>query len=254
VVERLNLINCLKGALERDEFYLYYQPQYDARSSRIVGLEVLLRWENRHLGMVPPSRFISVAEETRLIIPIGEYVLRSALAFLRKLRGMGHDQLTMCINISIIQLMQKDFTGMVLNILKENSIPSGLLELEITESVMMESASVVLENIEDLRKAGVRIALDDFGTGYSSLNYLMDLPINTLKIDKSFIGNIGHGKENQLLVSTIMNIGRRLGLSTVAEGVEHREQLEYLIRRKCERVQGFLLSKPLPQAEIELLL
>ena len=128
------------------------------------------------------------------------------------------------------------------------------MELEITESVMMESASVVLENIEDLRKAGVRIALDDFGTGYSSLNYLMDLPINTLKIDKSFIGNIGHGKENQLLVSTIMNIGRRLGLSTVAECVEHREQQEYLIRRKCERVQGFLLSKPLPQAEIELLL
>ncbi len=254
VVERLNLINCLKGDLERDEFYINYQPQFDTRSGRIIGLEALLRWENRHLGNVPPSRFISVAEETRLIIPIGEYVLRSALSFLGKLRRMGHNELIMCINISIIQLMQKDFTDMVLDILKENRIPCEFLELEITESVMMESASVVLENINNLRRAGVRIALDDFGTGYSSLNYLMDLPINTLKTDKSFIDNIGHVKGNQLLVSTIMSIGRRLGLSTVAEGVEHPEQLDYLKRRKCERVQGFLLSKPLSQAEIVMLL
>jgi len=254
VVERLNLINCLKGALERNEFYLCYQPQYDIRTNRIVGLEALLRWKNEHLGTVPPSRFITIAEETRLIIPIGEFVLRSALAFLGKLREMGHDRLSMCINISIIQLMQKDFTSMVLDILEENNIPSEFRELEITESVMMESASVALENIDSLRKAGVKIALDDFGTGYSSLNYLMDLPINTLKIDKSFIDNIGRGRENQLLVSTIMNIGRRLGLSTVAEGVELHEQLEYLRRRRCERVQGYLFSKPLSQDDTELLL
>ena len=148
----------------------------------------------------------------------------------------------------------EEFTGMVLDILNENQIPCVLLELEITESVMMESISTVLENINQLREAGVKIALDDFGTGYSSLNYLMHLPINTLKIDKSFIDHIGRGKENDLLVSTIMNIGRRLGLSTVAEGVEYQEQLDYLARRKCERVQGFLLSKPLSQADTELLL
>ena len=206
------------------------------------------------MGMVPPSRFISIAEETRLIIPIGEFVLRSALGFLKKLREMGHDSLIMCINISIIQLMQKDFTSMVLDILNENQIPCELLELEITESVMMESVSTVLENINLLRGAGVKIALDDFGTGYSSLNYLMHLPINALKIDKSFIDHIGRGKENELLVSTIMNIGRGLGLSTVAEGVEYQEQLDYLSKRKCERVQGFLLSKPLSQADTELLL
>lgn len=254
VVERLNLINYLKSALEYNELFIAYQPQYDTRNKKIVGLEALLRWQNKYLGVVPPSRFISIAEETRLIIPIGEFVLRSALGFLRKLREMGHDRLIMCINISIIQLMQKEFTGMVLDILNENQIPCELLELEITESVMMESISTVLENINQLREAGVKIALDDFGTGYSSLNYLMHLPINTLKIDKSFIDHIGRGKENDLLVSTIMNIGRRLGLSTVAEGVEYQEQLDYLARRKCERVQGFLLSKPLSQADTELLL
>lgn len=254
VVERLNLINYLKGALECNEFTIHYQPQYDIRNKRIVGLEALLRWENKYLGKVSPAKFIPIAEETRLIVPIGEYVLRSALAFLRKLREMGHDQLIMCVNISTIQLMQKDFTGMVLDILRENQIPSRFLELEITESILLDSAAPAMENIAVLREAGVKIALDDFGTGYSSMNYLMRLPINTLKIDKSFIDNIGQARGNELLVSAIMNIGRRLGLTIVAEGVEHQEQLEYLLRRKCDRVQGFLLSKPLCEEETELLL
>lgn len=254
VVERLNLINYLKGALDNGELRVIYQPQYDIRNGKIVGLEALLRWENSRLGAVPPSRFIPVAEETRLIIPIGEFVLKTSLAFLRKLRDMGHGELMMCVNISIIQLMQKDFTRMVLDLLEEHGIPTHLLELEITESVMLETSSTVLENIRSLRDAGVKIALDDFGTGYSSLNYLMHLPINTLKIDRSFIENIGRGRDKELLISTIMNIGRKLGLSTVAEGVEHREQLEYLKKRKCERVQGFLLSRPLSPADTELLL
>ena len=143
---------------------------------------------------------------------------------------------------------------MVLDILNENQIPCELFELEITESVMMESSIYGAGEYQPVAGAGVKIALDDFGTGYSSLNYLMHLPINTLKIDKSFIDHIGRGKENELLVSTIMNIGRGLGLSTVAEGVEYQEQLDYLSKRKCERVQGFLLSKPLSQADTELLL
>mgnify|MGYP000037987536 FL=1 len=254
VVERLNLINCLKGALESNEFTIHYQPQYDIRSKRIVALEALLRWENRYLGRVPPSRFIPVAEETGLIIPIGEYVLRSALAFLKKLREKGYDQLIMCVNISIIQLMQKDFIGKVLDILEEYGIPSRFLELEITESVMLESVASARENILLLREAGVKIALDDFGTGYSSLNYLMHLPISTLKIDKSFIDNIGQARGSDLLVSAIMSIGRKLGLTTVAEGVEHREPMNYLMRRKCDRVQGFYMSKPLPEAGVESLL
>lgn len=254
VVERLNLINCLKGAMEANEFVVHYQPQYDIRSKRIVALEALLRWENRYLGKVPPSRFIPVAEETGLIIPIGEYVLRSAAAFLKKLRDKGHDRLIMCVNISIIQLMQKDFTGKVLDILSEYQIPCRFLELEITESIMLESVASAQENILLLREAGIKIALDDFGTGYSSLKYLMHLPISTLKIDKSFIDNIGQARESDLLVSAIMTIGRKLGLTTVAEGVEYQEQLDYLMRRKCDRVQGFFMSKPLPEAGVESLL
>jgi len=254
VVERLILINCLKGALEGDEFIVHYQPQFDTRSKRIVALEALLRWENRYLGRVPPSRFIPVAEETGLIIPIGEFVLRSALAFLKKLRERGHDQLIMSVNISIIQLMQKDFTGLVLDLLQEYRIPSCFLELEITESIMLESVAAAQENILLLREAGVKIALDDFGTGYSSLNYLMHLPINTIKIDKSFIDHIGQARESGLLVSAIMTIGRKLGLTTVAEGVEFQEQMDYLMRRKCDRVQGFLLSRPLPESDVEMLL
>jgi len=181
-------------------------------------------------------------------------VLRSALAFLKKLREKGYDQLIMCVNISIIQLMQKDFIGKVLDILEEYGIPSRFLELEITESVMLESVASARENILLLREAGVKIALDDFGTGYSSLNYLMHLPISTLKIDKSFIDNIGQARGSDLLVSAIMSIGRKLGLTTVAEGVEHREQMNYLMRRKCDRVQGFYMSKPLPEAGVESLL
>ena len=250
IIERLNLTNYLRGALENDEFIVYYQPQYRVRDRKVIGFEALLRWNSPKLGMVSPVRFIPVAEESKLINPIGEYVLRTALSFLKRVNCMGYGQFLMCINISIIQLMQKDFIGKVLKLLEEYDIPSEFLELEITESVLMESIASVIHNIILLRKAGVKIALDDFGTGYSSLNYLTQLPINTLKIDKSFIDNIGHVKEKSLLISTIVDIGRKLGLSIVAEGVEMQEQLDYLTRRRCDRVQGFLLSKPLPENEI----
>ena len=250
IIERLNLTNNLRGALENDEFLVYYQPQYRIRDMKVTGFEALIRWNNPKLGMVSPVKFIPVAEESKLINPIGEYVLRTALSFQKRVNGMGYGQFLMCINISIIQLMQRDFTDTILKLLDEYEIPSELLELEITESVLMESVASVIHNIILLRKAGVKIALDDFGTGYSSLNYLTQLPINTLKIDKSFIDNIGHVKEKSLIISTIVDIGRKLGLSIVAEGVEMQEQLDYLLKRRCDRVQGFLLSKPLPENEI----
>lgn len=251
IVERLNITNCLRDALDNDELMVYYQPQYRIIDHQIVGFEALLRWNSPKLGMVPPQKFIPIAEESKQINPIGEYVLRTAIAFLGKINRMSGMRYMMCINISIIQIMQKDFTETVLGILKEYGVPSELLELEITESVLMESIASVIHNIMLLRKAGVKIALDDFGTGYSSLNYLTQLPINTLKIDKSFIDNIGHVKEKSLLISTIVDIGRKLGLSIVAEGVEMQEQLDYLTRRRCDRVQGFLFSGPLPGGDIE---
>ncbi|MCX7772543.1 MAG: EAL domain-containing protein [Clostridia bacterium] len=247
ILERLNLRNYLKSALDHEEFLVYYQPQFRARDKKIVGFEALMRWKSPTMGMVSPAKFIPVAEESRLIIPLGDWILDKALAFLRKIHETGDHTVVMSINISVIQLIQRNFSDTVIKCLEQYDIPPETLELEITESVMMESVESVLQNIVVLRNKGVRIALDDFGTGYSSLNYLTKLPINTLKIDKSFIDNIGHVKEKSLIIGSIVEIGRKLGLSIVAEGVETQEQYEYLLRRRCERIQGYLFSKPIPE-------
>lgn len=250
IVERLNLRNSLKAAMENGEFILYYQPQYRSRDRKIMGFEALVRWKSKSLGMIPPSKFIPVAEESKLIIPLGEWILEEAIKFIKKIHSRGYPDLIISVNISVIQLIQRNFSETVLHLIQEYDLPPESLELEITESVMMESVDSVLHNIVILRSAGIRIALDDFGTGYSSLNYLTQLPINTLKIDKSFIDDIGQVKEKGLLLGSIVEIGRKLGLSIVAEGVETEDQLSYLARRNCERVQGYLFSKPIPEEDV----
>ncbi len=250
IVERLNLRNSLKAALDHGEFLLYYQPQYWSRDKSIMGLEALVRWKSKSMGLVSPAKFIPIAEESKLIIPLGDWILEEALKFLRKVHDQGHRYLIMSVNISPIQLIQRNFAETVLCLLEKYELYPDNLELEITESAMMESVELVLHNIIILRNKGVRIALDDFGTGYSSLNYLTKIPINTLKIDKSFIDNIGQVKEKSLLISSIVDIGRKLGLSIVAEGVETENQFDYLQRRHCERIQGYLFSRPLPEEEV----
>jgi len=250
ILERLNLQNNLRAALDKNEFVLYYQPQFRATDKRIMGFEALVRWNSESMGMVSPAKFIPIAEETHLIIPLGEWILEEAIKFIKKLHKLGHTDLMMSVNISNIQFNQKDFSEFVINLLKKYDLPPKNLEIEITESVMMGSMDNVINNMNRLRETGIRIALDDFGTGYSSLNYLTKIPINTLKIDKSFIEDVGLKREKNLLVETIVNIAHGFGLSIVAEGVETEEQYVYLLDRKCERIQGYYFSKPLPEDKV----
>jgi len=250
ITERLNIRNQMKMALTNNEFMLFYQPQFRASDKKIMGFEALCRWNNKALGMIPPSKFIPIAEDSKLIIPLGDWILEEAVKFLKKLHDKGHKDLKMSVNISIIQLLQKNFSDKVQGLIEAYGIPAGCLELEITETGMMQSYELVVDNILILKEKGVRIALDDFGTGYSSLNYLTELPLDTLKIDKTFIDNIDQEKEKSLLTGTIIEVGRKLGLSIVAEGVETENQFRYLARKKCERIQGYFFSEPLPADEV----
>ena len=247
IVERLNLGNSLKMALENKEFTLYYQPQYLTKNKEIIGFEALVRWINKSMGIVSPGKFIPVAEESGLIIPLGDWILEEAIKFIKNIHRQGHPNMIISVNISAIQLIQDNFSDKVAELLKKHDLAPEFLELEITETVMMESIDSVINNINRIREMGVSIALDDFGTGYSSLNYLTKIPINTLKIDKSFIDNIGIMGEKDSLIGSIVDIGQRLGLSIVAEGVETEEQYNYLVKKRCERIQGYFFSKPLPE-------
>ena len=249
VRERMMVERHLRSALQNNELLLYYQPQLDVKTGKISGFEALLRWDNPELGFVPPLKFIGIAEETHLIVSIGQWVLRSACLFLKGLHIRGHSDLTISVNISILQLLQEDFVDTVLQVLESTGINPMYLELEITESILMESYQTISDKLCRLKDMGVKIALDDFGRGYSSLSYLKQLPINTLKIDKSFIDGINSGEAADSLTGTIVMIGRKMGLTILAEGVESREQMEYLTKHRCQKIQGFLISKPLPQDE-----
>lgn len=250
IVERLNLRNSLKVALENNEFVLFYQPQYRSSDRKIMGFETLIRWKNKLLGMVSPAKFIPAAEESGVIIPLGDWILEESIKFIKEIHRLGHNELIISVNISVVQLNQEGFAERVIELLEKYELPAEKLELEITESIMMDSLDTLIYNIDMIRQAGVHIALDDFGTGYSSLNYLTKIPINTLKIDKSFIDTIGHASERTLLLDSIMEIGHSLGLSIVAEGVETEEQYLYLKKIKCERIQGYYFCKPVPEDQI----
>lgn len=249
ILERMRIENNLHKALENHEFVIHYQPQIDIGTQSISGFEALVRWNSPEMGLVSPLRFIKIAEDCKLIIPLGEFVLKNACRFIKMVNELGYAGYTVSVNVSIIQLMQEDFVDMVLETLEEIKLDSKYLELEITESILMESFEENNNKLELLRRKGVGIALDDFGKGYSSLSYLKQLAISTLKIDKSFIGSITKSNKDDMLTGNIIQIGRQMGLSVVAEGVETREQLDYLISNKCEKIQGFLFSKPLPENE-----
>lgn len=249
LMDKINLENNLKTALENNEFTLNYQPQLDVQNSKIIGLEALLRWNNPKLGRIPPDKFIPAAEEMGLIIPIGEWVLKTACEFLVKLHNLGFNYLTISVNISIVQLIQPNFPDIVLRILKESGLHPEFLELEITETVLMENIESNTEKLRRLKAIGVRVALDDFGKGYSSLNYLKSLPISTLKIDKSFMDDVLVDSCTEYVVSSIILLGHKMGLKIVAEGIEEEDQLEYLKASECNFLQGYLLSRPLPDED-----
>ncbi len=252
--ERMTLEKYLHSAMDNNEFQLHYQPQLDLKSNRVTGLEALLRWNNPDLGFVSPMKFIKVAEDTRMIIPLGEWVLVQACDFLSHLHKQGLTHLTMSVNISTLQIFQADFNSKVLKILDYFKIDPHMLELEITETLLIESFDIVHSRLTELREKGIGIALDDFGKGYSSLNYLKQLPISTLKIDKTFIDNITVISENKTITRHIINMGRSMGMAVVAEGVEYEEQMDYLKKYECDKIQGYLFSKPLPQSEVEKIL
>jgi len=250
VSERMELEKYLRSAIEKGELELYYQPLVELATGKISGFEALLRWNSKELGFVSPLKFIKVAEESGLIIPIGEWVLRNACFFLKKLHSIGHGNINMAVNISIIQLMQDDFVQTILHLLDFINLKPQHLELEITESIFMKSYGLTNHKLEQLRQKGIKIALDDFGQGYSSLSKLHNLPIDTLKVDKVFVDGIISDKSSKAIAEMIIMMGHKIGLTVLAEGVETQEQMDYLTEHKCDKMQGYLFSKPIPEKEV----
>ncbi|AOZ93077.1 ABC transporter substrate binding protein [Paenibacillus crassostreae] len=248
--ERMVIESHLRDAITNQEFSLQYQPQVNLHNGETYGFEALIRWNNPELGFVSPLTFIKVAEDCQLIIPIGEWALRTACVFIKNIHDQGYEGYRVSVNISVVQLMQDAFTSMVLTVLEETGLSPEYLELEITESIIMESLERNISKLQLLREKGIAIALDDFGTGYSSLSYLRQLPITTLKIDKSFIDSFLGRNGDISITSSIISVGHDMGLEVVAEGVELEEQLSLLKELKCDKVQGYFISKPIPSNEV----
>ena len=243
---RFNLESCLHGALERGEFALHYQPQVDLVTGRVSGMEALLRWTHPELGAVPPDEFIPLAEETGLILPIGEWVLRTACAQLRRWLDDGLPAGRICVNVSPVQFSQQGFARLVADVLQETRLEARHLELEITESLMMRDEAWTRSMLEELRSQGVSVAIDDFGVGYSNLRRISEFPVSRLKIDRSFVQGVEQLGRNATIVNAIISMARALNLEVVAEGVESFEQLLQLRDQQCHEAQGYLLGKPVP--------
>jgi diguanylate cyclase (GGDEF)-like protein len=248
--KKLALETNLRTALEKEQLYLVYQPKIDITRNVIIGVEALLRWKHPAMGHVSPLEFIPIAEESGLIIPIGEWVLRTAFRQLREWHNAGFDDLTMAVNLSSSQLSRPGFEKIVENALAEAGIGADRAELEITENVAMRNIDSAIITLEKLKKMGMSIAMDDFGTGYSSLGYLRKLPIDTVKIDRSFVSEIPDSKEGTLIAQTIIAMAHSLNLSLVVEGVENVKQLNFFRQHGCHVVQGYLFSKPVSADEI----
>ncbi|WP_248731146.1 GGDEF and EAL domain-containing protein [Pseudomonas sp. MWU13-2517] len=248
------LESAIRQALERDEFVLHYQPKLDLKSGRIVGAEALIRWFQPRSGWVGPAEFIPVAEDSGLIVPLTQWVLRRACEQAQAWSEMGLPPLCMSVNISSIDFRQRDFVENLAAILKQTGLPPTQLELEITESVLMQNVDATVITLNRIKAMGVRLALDDFGTGYSSLSYLRRFPIDVLKIDQSFIHGLSVNNQDAQLISAIIGMGKSLDLNIIAEGVESLEQLKFLQAERCEEGQGFLFSKAVPSQDFALLL
>jgi len=244
--ERLALEHSLRRALERNELLLHYQPKVNLETGRIVGAEALLRWQHPEWGLIAPERFIPIAEETGLIVQIGAWVIRTACNQARLWQDAGLPPVIMSVNLSARQFRQESFVKEVTQILHETGLKPEQLEMELTESMLMHNANAAISILAGLKSIGVRLSLDDFGTGYSSLSYLSRLPIDTLKIDRSFVQHIGDQDEcgNGILAQAIISLGHSLNLTVIAEGVETGEQLKFLKAHQCDEVQGFYFCKP----------
>ncbi|MCP3763859.1 EAL domain-containing protein [Domibacillus sp. A3M-37] len=244
VTMKVNLENGLRKAIEMNELSVVYQPKLELGTGKVVGLEALLRWRNSHFGNVSPSTFIPIAEDTGLITKLGDWVLREACLQIKRWINEGIQDIKVSVNVSTIQFMQKDFIEKVSSILKEISLDPEYLELEITESSTLDM-DIAIHKLKRLKQLGIMISIDDFGSGYSSLSHIKNLPIDILKIDKSFIDDIENDKSNAAIVSTILSLARNLDLVVIAEGVENERQYQFLQEKGCDQIQGYFISKPL---------
>ncbi|AMV71224.1 EAL domain-containing protein [Desulfuromonas carbonis] len=251
---RLIMENGLRKALEREEFRVHYQPKVAMDSGRVTALEALLRWEHPTLGLLPPGEFISLAEETGLIVPIGEWVLRTACTQNRRWQEQGLPPVRVAVNLSGYQLQQKNLPQVVARILDETRLPPAFLELEVTETVIMQNPDFAAQLLAELRRLGVHLSIDDFGTGYSSLAHLKRFAVNTLKIDKSFVRDVADNPTDAAITAAIIAMGRSLNLSVIAEGVETENQFRFLRGEACHEMQGYLFSRPLAAERIAELL
>jgi EAL domain-containing protein (putative c-di-GMP-specific phosphodiesterase class I) len=243
---RLELQSILRKAFENNWFELHYQPQYDLGARRLTGFEALLRLRHPERGMIPPVEFIPVAEESGLILPIGEWIIREACAT----AAQWPDHLSLAINLSPAQIHDNKLAGTIKKILSQSGLPARRLEVEITEGLLMDATDTTMSELDQLKEIGLSLVMDDFGTGYSSLSYLWRFEFDKIKIDRSFVHNLGTGRNVESLLKSIINIGQSLDLRVIAEGVEKPEQAHFLMKNACHHVQGFLFGRPVPKAEV----
>lgn len=257
VAEEASMESLLRQAISKGELVIYYQPKIDILTRKILGAEALLRWDSPILGKVSPARFIPLAEKTGLIIPIGNWILKEACTQMQEWHKAGYAHLTIAINLSPYQFKTGDVTVQVTEALWESGLSPTSLELELTETLVMENVEKSILMLKVLKAMGIQISIDDFGTGYSSLSQIQKFPVDSLKIDRSFIQNIEHTdkeKHNKAIIKTIITMAKQLGLKTIAEGVETEKEFQFLKEEGCDIVQGFLFSKPIPQNEFYKLL
>ncbi len=246
----LSMEHSLRQAVERDEFRLHYQPQLDGEG-RIVGVEALLRWQHPEMGLVYPGQFIAIAEERGLVVPIGEWVLREACRQNKAWQDAGLPAVPVGVNVSALQFRLQDFPARVAAALRDTRLEPEYLELEITESVIMQSVEAAIDTVRELKAMGVKLAVDDFGTGYSSLSYLKQFPIDRLKLDQSFVRGLPSNPDDMAISSAVLGLAKALNLKVIAEGVETVAQRDYLFAHECDEVQGYLFSRPLPPEQFE---
>lgn len=242
--ERLRVENALRLALERNELFLVYQVQVNTRTGDVSGLEALLRWKHPEMGLVQPGDFIAIAESSGLIVPIGEWVLRTACSQARAWQDAGLPAVPVAVNVSAIQLRHQGFCELIRRVLSETGLEAKYLELELTEGLLMSNVDVMFTLIQELREMGIKLAIDDFGTGYSSLNYLRQFKVNRLKIDRSFVREVHENSDDAAITTAIINMAKALNLDVLAEGVENVAQLDFLRAQNCYEIQGFYFSKP----------
>jgi diguanylate cyclase len=249
--ERFKLLKGLRTGFEENQLFVVYQPQVDIETRRVIGAEALLRWRTAEGRFIPPDQFIPLAEQSGLIIPIGEFVMRTACAQLKKMQALGHGGFRMAVNISMAQFRHPGFLDMLARALHDTAVSGQSIELEITESMAMEDADLVLRVLADIKQLGFSVAIDDFGTGFSSLSQLRQLQVDRLKIDRAFVQEAQSSSAGSTIAQMVINLGRGLGLTVIAEGIETEEQRQYLIELGCHEGQGWLFARPMPAEQLE---